>query len=131
MSTLNRTIKYTIYREKVNVGNKYNVSEGPKLGWTTNSATRPIMLQMLKEAIDNNLITIYDKPTITELFSFIKVQTTSIWRGQAERSAHDDLVMALAGAWQLFQTEKPVIINRNRGPKRKKSYDPVTGRLLS
>ena len=131
MSTLNRTMKYTIYREKVNVGNKYNVSEGPKLGWTTNSATRPIMLQMLKEAIDNNLITIYDKPTITELFSFIKVQTTSIWRGQAERSAHDDLVMALAGAWQLFQTEKPVIINRNRGPKRKKSYDPVTGRLLS
>lgn len=131
LANLNRNMKYVIYREKLNQGTKYNSSEGPKLGWTTNSATRPAMLSMLKEAIDNNLITIYDKPTITELFSFIKVQTTSIWRGQAERSAHDDLVMALAGAWQLYQTEKPIIINRNRRYRKQKSYDPVTGRLLS
>lgn len=130
LASLNRHQKYTIYREKMNQGTKYSESQGPKLGWTTSSATRPVMLQMAKEAIDNKLITIYDRPTITEMFSFIEVQTTTMWRAQAEKNAHDDLVMALAGAWQLYQTEKPPIKYNNR-VKRTKSYDPVTGRLLS
>lgn len=63
------------------------------------------MLSMLKEAIDNRLITIYDKPTVNEMFSFIVSQTSSSWKAQAEQGAHDDLIMALAGAWQLYQTE--------------------------
>jgi len=130
LAKLNRNQNYTIYRTKQNQGTKYKDTEGPKLGWDTNGATRPVMLQMLKEAIDNQLITIYDKPTITEMFSFIEVQTTSSWRAQAEKNAHDDLVMALAGAWQLYQTEKPVNTVRNY-TRRKKSWDPVTGRLLS
>ena len=130
LATLNRHQKYTIYREKLNQGTKYSESTGPKLGWTTSSATRPVMLQMAKEAIDNKLIRIYDHPTITEMFSFIEVQTTTMWRAQAEKNAHDDLVMALAGAWQLFQSEKPPTSN-NKRIRRKKSYDPVTGRLLS
>jgi hypothetical protein len=67
------------------------------------------MLSMLKEAIDNNLITIYDKPTISEMFSFIISQTSSSWKAQAEQGAHDDLIMALAIAWQLYQTEQPII----------------------
>lgn len=130
MAKLNRNQCYTIYRMKQNQGTKYKDSEGPKLGWDTNSATRPSMLTMLKDAIDGQLIRIYDKPTITEMFSFIEVQTTSSWRAQAERNAHDDLVMALAGAWQLYQTEKPIETVSNF-IKRKKSWDPVTGRLLS
>jgi len=131
LNSLNRNQKYIIYRQKLNQGTKYNTSEGIKLGWDTNSATRPAMLTMLKDAIDNKLITIYDRPTITEMFSFVEVQTSTAWRAQAERSAHDDLVMSLAGVWQLYQTEKPTIINRNRRAKQRKSYDPVTGRLLS
>lgn len=130
LNSLNRLQKYTIYRQKLNQGTKYNQAQGPKLGWDTNSATRPVMLQMLKEAVDNKLIKIYDKPTINEMFSFIEVQTATAWRAQAEKSAHDDLVMALAGAWQLYQTEKPQAVNRKR-ERRAKSYDPVTGRLLS
>lgn len=130
LNSLNRNQKYTIYRAKLNQGTKYTQSEGPKLGWDTNSATRPIMLQMIKDAVDNRLITIYDRPTINEMFSFVEVQTTTAWRAQAEKSAHDDLVMALAGVWQLYQTEKPQQV-RNNYVKRRKSYDPVTGRLLS
>lgn len=130
LATLNRNQKYTIYREKLNQGTKYSDSEGPKLGWTTSSATRPMMLPMLKEAIDNKLIRIYDRPTISEMFSFIKVQTTVVWRAQAERSAHDDLVMALAITWQLYQTEKPTNTT-NKRRKRTKHWDPTTGRLLS
>lgn len=130
LASLNRHQKYVIYREKVNQGTKYADGQGPKLGWTTSSATRPVMLQMAKEAIDNKLIRIYDRPTISEMFSFIEVQTTTMWRAQAEKNAHDDLVMALAGAWQMYQTEKPSNIT-NKRTRRKKSYDPVTGRLLS
>jgi hypothetical protein len=130
LSSLNRNQKYTIYRTKVNQGTKYKDSEGPKLGWDTNSATRPVMLQMIKEAVDNRLITIYDRPTVNEMFSFVEVQTSTMWRAQAEKSAHDDLVMALAGVWQMYQTEKPLNVNIRR-ERKPKHYDAVTGRLLS
>jgi hypothetical protein len=78
------------------------------------------MLSMLKEAIDNRLIRIYDKPTITEMFSFIISQTSSSWKAQAEQGAHDDLIMALAIAWQLYQTEHPpTVIKRTREQPRR------------
>lgn len=130
LSTLNRNQKYVVYRQKLNQGTKYKQSQGPKLGWDTNSATRPIMLQMVKDAVDNKIIRIYDRPTINEMFSFIEVQTSSQWRAQAEKSAHDDLVMALAGVWQMYQTEKPQNFQGKRR-RREKHYDPHTGRLLS
>ncbi len=108
LATLNRNGKYIIYQEKKNIGTSDSTEDTIKLGWTTSSSTRPIMLSMLKEAIDNRLIRIYDKPTITEMFSFIVSQTSSSWKAQAEQGAHDDLIMALAGAWQLYQTENPI-----------------------
>lgn len=103
LATLNRQGKYTIYRDKT--------STVPKLGFTTNSATRPVMLSQLKEAIDATLITLYDRPTINELFSFVIVQTSSSWKAQAESGAHDDLIMSLAGAWQMYQTETPEVMH--------------------
>lgn len=107
LATLNRNNKYKIYVEKRNVGSTDSTSDTVRLGWTTNSATRPAMLSMLKEAIDNKLIRIYDKPTVNEMFSFIISQTSSSWKAQAEQGAHDDLIMSLAGVWQLRQTERP------------------------
>lgn len=107
LATLNRNDKYRIYQEKLKVGTTDKVEESVKLGWTTSSATRPTMLSMLKEAIDQKIIKIYDKPTINEMFSFVVSQTSSSWKAQAEQGAHDDLIMALAGAWQLYQSENP------------------------
>lgn len=109
LASLNRQGKYRIYVEKSGVGSTTDTTDSTKLGWTTNSATRPTMLQQLKEAVDNRLLRIYDKPTINEMFSFIISQTSSSWKAQAEQGAHDDLIMALAGAWQLYQTENPVV----------------------
>lgn len=80
--------------------------QGSYRDWDTNTATRPKMLADLKEAIDKRLIKIYDKRTINEMFSFIVVQTSTAWKAQAEKGANDDLVMALAIAWQLQQSEK-------------------------
>lgn len=124
LATLNRNGKYIIYTEKSNIGTTEDVGETIKLGWTTSSASRPIMLSMLKECIDNKLITIYDKPTVNEMFSFIVSQTSSSWKAQAEQGSHDDLIMALAIAWQLYQTENPpVVIKRTRErPRRAKLH---------
>lgn len=107
LATLNRNGKYTLYIQKKNQGMMSGVRDSKRYGWTTTSATRPIMLSMLKEAVDNNLVTIYDRPTINEMFSFVEVQTSTAWKAQAESGAHDDLIMSLAGAWQLYQTERP------------------------
>ena len=105
LAVLNRSNKYRIYQEKRNIGTTESTTDTVRLGYTTSSSTRPTMLSMLKEAIDNKLITIYDRPTINEMFSFIVSQTSSSWKAQAEQGAHDDLIMSLAGAWQLYQTE--------------------------
>jgi hypothetical protein len=107
LASLNRLGKYRIFTEKSNVGSTDTTVDSVKLGYTTNSATRPTMLSMLKDAVDNRLLRIYDRPTINEMFSFIISQTSSSWKAQAEKGAHDDLIMALAGAWQLYQTEEP------------------------
>lgn len=120
LATLNRNGKYRIYVEKKNVGSTDVIEDTVKLGYTTSSATRPIMLSMLKEAIDHNLIRIYDKPTINEMFSFIVSQTSTSWKAQAENGAHDDLIMSLAGAWQLYQSENPLNTNRSKPRPRAK-----------
>lgn len=107
LATLNRSNKYRVYEDKLSPGFIGGV-EARKFGWTTNTATRPKMLEELKSAIDNGVIRIYDEATINELFSFIVVKTTSTWKAQAERNSHDDLVMSLAIAWQVQQIERPI-----------------------
>lgn len=114
LSNLNRNDKYRIYLAK-NVGSIDNTTE-KQLGWNTNMATRPKMLSDLKDAIDGQLIRIYDKITINEMYSFI---LNKQGKPEAEVNAHDDLIMALAIAWQMYQTENPQtvqptnIINQN------------------
>lgn len=121
LSTLNRNGNWTMYQQKSNIGTTETMENTVKYGFSTNSATRPAILQILKEAIDNQLITIYDKPTINEMFSFI-IKPNG--RPEAEQSAHDDLVMSLAIAWQMYQTENPPmkpILNRPK-PHRLKMH---------
>lgn len=100
LGTLNRNGKYKIYISK-SYG-KTNNEETEKIGWDTNSATRPKMLQDLKEAVDNKVLKLYHYPTVKELFTFIISKTG---KPEAENNTHDDLVMSLAIAWQLYQTE--------------------------
>lgn len=107
LAGLNRHNKFDIYKME-NWGSVDN-PEPTRLGWDTTSATRPTMLQDLKDAIDHKSLILYDKPTITELYSFILARTTSTIKAQAEKGSHDDLVMSLAGAWQLYQACNPEI----------------------
>lgn len=76
-------------------------STDKRIGWPTNTATRPMMLDDLALALRQGLIHIYDRPTLKELRSFIRHPKTG--KPEAEVGAHDDLVMSLAIAWQLYQ----------------------------
>lgn len=103
LATLNRNGKYKIFT----MPTYGSIDNGlpTRIGWDTNSATRPKMLQDLKEAIDTRTIRLYDKLTVNELFTFIISKTG---KPTAENKSHDDLLMALAIAWQLYQqVEEP------------------------
>lgn len=104
LSALNYNQKYKLYSMP-----KYGAIDNgtPTVyGWDTSSVTRPKMLQDLKDIIDKRGLRIYDRATIQELYSFVLVQTSTIWKAQAERGSHDDLVMALAIAYQMYLSEK-------------------------
>src|SRR3990167_7242456 len=101
IAQMNRLGKFEIF--KMPTLGRIDAPDAVKLGWDTNTATRPAMLSELKQAIDNKLLKVYDEQTINEMFSFIRVKTTSSVKAQAEEGAHDDLIMSLAIAWQLYQ----------------------------
>jgi hypothetical protein len=100
LSVLNRLGKYDIYLQ-TGFGRVTN-DVTSRIGWSTNAATRPKMLADLKDVIKNKLLRIYDKEMIDEMFSFI---INKAGKPIAENNSHDDLLMALAIAWQLYQTE--------------------------
>lgn len=101
LAGLNYLGKYEVFR--MPTYGVVDAKESVRLGWDTNTATRPKMIQDLKNAVDRSVIRIYDRPTINELLSFVVVKTSSSWKAQAEVKAHDDLVMALAIVWQMYQ----------------------------
>lgn len=104
LARLNRYGAYRIYTMK-NTNTSGRMIDTGKYGWDTNMATRPKMLQELKDAIEGKLLHLYHRQTVNELFSFIVNQNG---RAEAEEGAHDDLVMSLAGVWQMYQTEAPI-----------------------
>lgn len=91
--------------------------EEEKIGWVTNTATRRLMLDALSLALKQGALTIYDKPTISELFSFVQKASG---KAEAVRGAHDDLVMALAIALSSAQStsvlkkEKTSLLSKER-----------------
>lgn len=101
LQVLNRNGHYRIYQRR-----KLGTVQGEVLtdiiGWDTNASTRPQMLGDLKQAIDTKLVQLYDKTTIDEIGKFI---VNKKGRAEAAPNCHDDAVMALAIAWQLYQTE--------------------------
>lgn len=116
LQTLNRNGHYRIYQRR-KLGTVQGEILTDVIGWDTNSSTRPQMLGDLKQAIDSKLINLYDKTTIDELGKFI---VNKKGRPEAASNCHDDAVMSLAIAWQLYQTESApsserLRVHRNTG----------------
>ena len=104
----------------LNVKNKYRIFIMPKwgtvnassqetelLGWSTDRATRPKMLGEWKSVFEKHLFKIYDEETIKQHKAFIVKNS----KPQASAHHHDDAVISIAGAYQLFQLCKPEVSN--------------------
>lgn len=110
LAGINHLNKYDLFIMPT-FGNVEN-PDGKLYGWNTSTATRPKALSDLKDAIDKKVIKIYDRQTIQEMYSFVTVQTSSSWKAQAERGAKDDLCMALAVVWQMYQICNPPVTSK-------------------
>jgi hypothetical protein len=106
---LNRLNKYRLYLMR-NVGKRDGEVISETLGFNTDTVSRPRMLGDLKEAIDSTGLTIYDQETITQASTFIVGKNG---KPEAAKNTHDDAVMSLAVAWQLYQTETKVILEED------------------
>lgn len=117
LAALNRLSKYVIYVKQV--PGQVTPEHTNKYGWDTSGTTRGAMFGDLKDMIDRHAVTLYDKPTIDELFSIIKVYRAGTWQGEAESGAHDDLTIALAIAIELSLDAKLIVpqsVNRTPPP---------------
>lgn len=72
-----------------------------KLGWPTNTVTRPTMLDELEDAHRKGLWATRDRGVLAQFRTFI---ITDTGKAEAARGEHDDLVMAEAIGWAVRQT---------------------------
>lgn len=71
-------------------------------GYITSSKTRPIMIAELVKIVREDIELINDYNTLKEMLSFVKING----KPQAEEGQHDDLVMGLAIAYQLYVSDQ-------------------------
>jgi hypothetical protein len=77
------------------------VDEHQKIGWHTNVATRPVMIDSLaEEYADFEGYTMRDKRCVTQAISFVDKKT------RAEGETYDDFVMADAIAGRMRQVPR-------------------------
>lgn len=74
--------------------------ESGKIGWITNSYTRPKMLDDLALAMRQKATIIYDEGTMREMMRFIRNARSG--KPEAAPGAKDDKVIAEAICWQLY-----------------------------
>lgn len=86
-----------IYRKEIfdNAGNKMS----NKLGWHTNSRTKPDMFYEFKKDYEAGLIKIYDERVLKEMKAFTKADLKDAKSGAVTR--HFDLLTAVCIAWQM------------------------------
>jgi hypothetical protein len=110
MNTMINTLKYKnlYYRIRELDKDKFGNRKKEKVpGWNTNPATRPILLDELNEAIENNWLQVNDKIFISEAKTFVD-------RGgkyEADAGQHDDSIFAWGIAWQCRKQKKKTYIN--------------------
>lgn len=79
-----------------------------KIGWSTNRASKPVMITALRGAIDDDLMIMNDLETLDELLHYVLRKDGSMG---AQQGKHDDLLMALAIALQAA-TQKGTLGDR-------------------
>jgi hypothetical protein len=70
----------------------------PTLGWPTDQATRPILVDDLSAVIAEGSVIMHSADLVDECMSFV---TRDSGAQEAQEGAHDDPEMALEIAWQV------------------------------
>ena len=81
----------------------YTHSIKKSFGYLTSSKTRPVMIAELVRIVREDIEMINDIKTLQEMLSFIR---NDKGRPEAETGQHDDLVMGLAIAYQLYMSNQ-------------------------
>lgn len=76
------------------------IKETDKLGWFTTKASRKKMLDDFSLVIKQGIIKIYDRDIVDQMRAFVLDKQG---RPAAVRNKHDDLVIATAGSYQMYQ----------------------------
>jgi len=72
-----------------------------KLGWETNSKTRPILINDLNQVVTERKIIIRSPEVVGEMKSFVK---NNRGKPEAQAGTHDDLVIAMGVAYQMYKS---------------------------
>lgn len=88
-----------LYRREMGIDERYEEYTS-KLGWRTDVRTKPLMIDGLSEAISTDQIVDYDLIFIRECMTYIRDQRG---RTNAQLGQHDDTVISVAIALQLFE----------------------------
>lgn len=75
-----------------------------RLGWSTNAATKPLMMAELKAIVENEddeALTIPDEGLIREMRMYAKDDNIATAEQQRKTTRHFDLLIACAIAWQM------------------------------
>ena len=86
---------------------KVTDKETVKLGFTTTSKSKPLVIDQLRASMRENELELNDKTTIREMLTYIVTESGAM---EAEQGCHDDCVMSLAlanyvheGAWEAVE----------------------------
>lgn len=100
---LGKDFAYGNFYTEVQV-DKITDRETVKLGFTTTSKTKPLIIDQLRASMRDGDMELNDKTTIREMLTYIVTESGAM---EAEAGCHDDTVMALAlanhvheGAWE-------------------------------
>ncbi|SRR5258708_5726692 len=87
-----------LYRQKT--FDRVLQKEEERIGWTTTSANRRLMLDTLAMVIRNKTLKIYDKALISEMLTFVIRERTG--EPRPESGTYSDLIMATAICYQML-----------------------------
>jgi hypothetical protein len=100
---LGKDMAYPNFYTEVQI-DKLTDRETVKLGFTTTSKTKPLIIDQLRACMREDELTLNDKTTIREMMTYIVTESGAM---EAESSCFDDCVMSLAlanhaheGAWE-------------------------------
>lgn len=105
----------------------YSRHRSEMYGWMTSVATRPIMLETLRDVLRENPEKLKHAPLREEMTQFIIVKN----KPEATPGTHDDQVMACAGAYTIaaeYAQRRPLKVQSITKPRKASGFNDVLSR---